>query len=122
MINIKKVVLVFVLALVIIPVAHVGANALVKETPVWMTNQPVNDFNAVVSAYKSFSNVSTVNIKVPTVVEIPIELNLNQRKEVVVYDVTNKKFITSYLKSIDPDNSVNYSVSVKGNIQSNLND
>ena len=106
----------------IIPVAHVGANALVKETPVWMTNQPVNDFNAVVSAYKSFSNVSTVNIKVPTVVEIPIELNLNQRKEVVVYDVTNKKFITSYLKSIDPDNSVNYSVSVKGNIQSNLND
>jgi hypothetical protein len=120
--NIKKIVLVFVLTLVVIPAINTNAVTLSKETPTWMINQPVNDFSAVASSYRKLSNVPTVNIKVPTTVEIPIDLNLNQRKEAVIYDVTDKKFVASYLKSVEANNLVNYSISVKGNIQSNLND
>ncbi len=120
--NIKKIVLVFVLTLIIIPVIDAKAVSLSSETPVWMTNQPVNDFNAVASSYKTLSDIPTVNIKVPTIVEIPIDLNLNQRKEAVIYDVTNKKFIASYLKSVEANNLINYAVSVNGNVKLNLND
>ena len=120
--NIKNIFLVFVLILVVIPAINTNAVALSKETPAWMTNQLVNDFSAVASSYRKLSNVPTVNIKVPTTVEIPIDLNLNQRKEAVIYDVTDKKFVASYLKSVKTNNLVNYSISVNGNIQSNLND
>lgn len=94
----------------------------VENKPVWMTNQPVNDYSVVSSAYRTVNDLNFINIIVPTVVELPISLNLNQRKEAVVYDVTDKEFVASYLKYTQVDNSVKYSVVSGGVSQSGLGD
>jgi hypothetical protein len=120
--NIKKIVLIFVLTLIVIPIINAKAVSLSNEKPVWMANKPDNHFSSVASSYRTISDIPTVNIKVPTIVEIPIDLNLNQRKEAVIYDVTDKKFIASYLKSVEANNLINYSVLINGNTQSKLND
>jgi hypothetical protein len=117
----NKITYFFLLLIALVFAVPAGATD-VKNTPVWMANQPVNDYNIVVSAYKTVRDLGPLNIKVPTVVEMPIHLNLNQRREVVVYDVTDKKFIASYLKASQIDNSIKYTVSAKGGIQSVFND
>jgi hypothetical protein len=112
----------FIFILLVSLLVGISVSAKSTTTPVWMENKPVNDYNTVISAYKMLNVVESVNIKVPTVVEIPINLNLNQRKETVIYDLTNKNFIASYLKLTEVDNSVNYRVSSNGLIETSLND
>jgi len=93
-----------------------------NDTPAWSKGEAVNDFQNVVSAYKLSSDIIVPNIKVPTIVESPINLNLNQRKDVAVYDSTIKKFVPSYLKSHEINNSVSYKISTNGIDKPSLND
>jgi hypothetical protein len=96
--------------------------ALTDEMPVWNKEIQTNDYNTVVSAYKLYSDVLIPDIKVPTVVEVPIDINSSQRREVVVYDVVNKKFIPSYLNYYQVNNLISYSVLSNNGILSSLND
>ncbi len=92
------------------------------DTPAWSKGGIANDFSNVVSSYKLFGDVSIPSIKVPTIVEVPVNLNFNQRNDVVVYDSTIKKFIPSYLKSYEVNNAVSYKILSDGVDSPGLND
>ncbi len=96
--------------------------AQTDEVPVWNKEIQTNDYNTVVSAYKLYGDVNIPDIQVPTVLEVPIDINYSQRRDIVVYDVTEKKFVPSYLKYYETNNLISYSVSSNNGILSALND
>jgi hypothetical protein len=96
--------------------------ALIDDAPVWNKNQKNNDYASVVSAYKLVGDISMAAIKVPTTVEVPVDISSSQRKDVIIYDVGDEKFIPSYLNSYQTNNLTSYSVSSNGSVLNTVND
>ncbi len=98
------------------------SSELINDTPVWTQNQPTNDYNSIVSAFKSIKEITVTGIKVPTVVESMFVSTSNERKDAVVFDSTDKVFIPSYLISAPIKGLSGYTVSANGIVRNEIKD
>ncbi len=111
--NMKRIL--FILFLCLLPIS---VFALTPEIPPKLVEKI-----DVIKNYRSFVSVESININVPTVVELKLEgINTNNNQSFLVYDRSEEKFISSLLINNYSKNQKTFSVVGEGGVLNSIND
>ena len=99
-----KIIIVLLFVFCLVDVVSVSAQSLTG-----------NSISSIISAYRSYKDIDTIPIKVPTVVEVPFADEFIERSDFVVLDKTTNSFEPHLFKQEIFDNKIPVSVSTVPN-------